>query len=447
MSKGDIIYGIDLGTSNSVVSVYDETTNSPKTVSPLIPSFVSLTEKRAGQEIKNLFAKGKTDNSYQSRFKINMTTSQSGRLSIAASTIVLMECKKYMKHSNKAVITVPAYFDFKQRAATKEAAQKAGIEVVTLINEPTAAALNCREDGLYAVFDLGGGTFDISVVDISDIEADVMYTDGYILGGDDLNAAIVADLQNKLNFKVYRSTPAINNALHPLAESIKLNIQKNRKSVTVDVSKLFPDTSMFSSTVYTLTTDEYKDMVKRVFGTSIFSIERAISSLHLEAEDIEIVLVGGSTYDPYLQELIFEKFPNSCKHELDKDKAVSYGAAIYGKLANEDKLDFISDLTKGVCLVTYNGNVELISPNSKCPCSNRILVSNSEKSNNITLTLVESDGTSYAELGDIVYELKEVEEAGKALVLVTVLVNEDGTLTLRGREALNSERKIQINFI
>lgn len=437
-------YGIDLGTSKTGVAQVQED-GKPRLVSPYFPSIVNLKTREVGDTV----VKKPVTPYVRSSTKINMTTDKVGTEAVASAILILSECKKYMADSSKAVITVPAYFDYSQREATLIAAKKAGIEVLKIINEPTAASLNINYSGVFAVVDLGGGTFDVSLVNKSDNFADVCDSDGYILGGDNLNKRIVSDIYSKCKLPVSLKKTETNMQIERLAESVKISIQKNKKGVNVDLSAAIPELKdHINHSKYTLDSLTYSKFVDEVFGCTINSTKDLIFRNGFDLEDIELVLVGGSTLDPFYIELIEKniKKPLNSLGDFNNEEVVAKGASLYAKAIEYGTAEStLSDLCQGISIETGSGIEPLIRNGTKAPVEIRKLFTNATKSDSILVKLLSSsDDRSFRQLVDIDYELGRTVDARQGLILLILRVNSDGTLNIVIKDGMNEQKSISI---
>jgi molecular chaperone DnaK len=265
------------------------------------------------------------------------------------SAMILQDLKKtaedYLGETvSKAVITVPAYFNDSQRQATKDAGKIAGLEVERIINEPTAAALayglEKKRNEKVAIFDFGGGTFDISILDIVDNVFEVLSTNGDThLGGDDLDAVLInylADQFKKTEGIDLRSDPMAHQRLKEAAEKAKCELS-TQVEATVNLPFITADAKGPKHLQITITRSKFESLVEPVFDRLKGPCHRAIDDAKLKAGEIaEVLLVGGSTRIPKVQEIardIFDKEPNK---SLNPDEVVALGAAIQGAVLAGD---------------------------------------------------------------------------------------------------------------
>ena len=372
----EIILGIDLGTTNSVVS-YLQADGTVKVIpSPegtmTTPSVVSF--KANGEEIVGNAAKRQavTNPDTVSSIKRKMGSAEKVHINCVnkdftpqeISAKILAYMKKYAEANighkvDKAVITVPAYFNDAQRQATKDAGQIAGLDVVRIINEPTAAALayglQTEKSEKILVFDLGGGTFDVSILDIGDGTFEVVSTAGdNKLGGDDWDA-VVADYikaqiksESGLDITDKGSLQRIKEA----AEKAKIELSSSLETVIS-----LPFISMTSAGPvnfeHTLTRAKFQDITRHLLKRCEEPVKRALSDAHMNASQLDqVLLIGGSIRMPAVQELVKQLTGKTPNLSVNPDEAVSIGAAYQGGVVSGDVKDVVlldvTPLTLGI---------------------------------------------------------------------------------------------------
>ena len=372
----EIILGIDLGTTNSVVS-YLQADGTVKVIpSPegtmTTPSVVAF--KANGEEIVGNAAKRQaiTNPDTISSIKRKMGSAEKVHINCVnkdftpqeISAKILAYMKKYAETNighkvEKAVITVPAYFNDAQRQATKDAGQIAGLDVVRIINEPTAAALayglQTEKSEKILVFDLGGGTFDVSILDIGDGTFEVVSTAGdNKLGGDDWDA-VVADYikaQIKIDSGVDITDKGSLQRIREAAEKAKIELSSSLETVVS-----LPFISMTSAGPvnfeHTLTRAKFQDLTRHLLKRCEEPVRRALSDAGMKASELDqVLLIGGSIRMPAVQELVKSLTGKQPNLSVNPDEAVSIGAAYQGGVVSGDVKDVVlldvTPLTLGI---------------------------------------------------------------------------------------------------
>ena len=372
----EIILGIDLGTTNSVVS-YLQADGSVKVIpnpegTMTTPSVVAF--KANGEEIVGNAAKRQavTNPDTVSSIKRKMGTNEKVHINCInkdftpqeISAKILAYMKKYAEANigqpvKKAVITVPAYFNDAQRQATKDAGQIAGLDVVRIINEPTAAALayglENQKSEKVLVFDLGGGTFDVSILDIGDGTFEVISTAGdNRLGGDDWDA-VVADwikAQIKIQSNVEITDKASLQRIKEAAEKAKIELSA---SMTTNIS--LPFIAMTSAGPVNFEIDlsraKFQDLTRHLLKRCEEPVRRALADANMNASQLDqVLLIGGSIRMPAVQELVKTMTGKQPNLSVNPDEAVSIGAAYQGGVVSGDVKDVVlldvTPLTLGI---------------------------------------------------------------------------------------------------
>ncbi|GAA4281997.1 molecular chaperone DnaK [Gaetbulibacter aestuarii] len=413
MSK---IIGIDLGTTNSCVSVMEG--NEPvvipnaegKRTTPSVIAFVEGGEIKVGDPAKrqavtnphntiysikrfmgNKYSESKNE-AERVPYKVVKGDNDTPRVEIEGrkytpqelSAMILQKMKKtaedYLGQDvTRAVITVPAYFNDSQRQATKEAGEIAGLKVERIINEPTAAALaygldKKGEDHKIVVFDFGGGTHDVSVLELGDGVFEVLSTDGDThLGGDDVDEKIInwlADEFNKEESIDLRKDPMSLQRLKEAAEKAKIELSSSTQT-EINLPYITATSSGPKHLVRTLTRSKFEQLIDDLVKRTIAPCEKALKAAGLSKSDIDqIILVGGSTRIPAVQAAVEKFFGKAPSKGVNPDEVVALGAAIQGGVLTGDVKDvLLLDVTPLSLGIETMGNVftKLIEANTTIP--------------------------------------------------------------------------------
>lgn len=401
----EIILGIDLGTTNSVVSYLQPDGKVKVIPNPeghnTTPSVVAF--KASGEEIVGDTAKRQavTNPDTVSSVKRLMGTGQKIHISCVnkdftpqeISAKILAYMKKYAEDNlgqkvSKAVITVPAYFNDAQRQATKDAGQIAGLDVVRIINEPTAAALAYgTETGAnqkILVYDLGGGTFDVSILDIGDGTFEVVSTAGdNHLGGDDWDA-VIADwikAQIKIEYGVDLTDKMAIQRFKEAAEKAKIELSSMLET-TISLPFIGMGSTGPISFETKLTRAKFQDLTKHLLKRTEEPVRRALADAHMTANDLhEVLLIGGSIRMPAVQELVKQLTGKTPNLSVNPDEAVSIGAALQGGVISGDVQDVVLlDVTPLTLGIETMGGVmtPLITRNTTIPTTKSQIFSTAE---------------------------------------------------------------------
>ena len=373
----EIILGIDLGTTNSVVS-YLQADGKVKVIpnpegTMTTPSVVAF--KANGEEIVGNAAKRQaiTNPDTVSSIKRKMGTSEKVHVGclnkdftpqeISAKVLAYMKsyAEKNIGHKvDKAVITVPAYFNDAQRQATKDAGKIAGLDVVRIINEPTAAALaygleNSQKSETILVFDLGGGTLDVSILDIGDGTFEVVATSGdNKLGGDDWDNAIAKWIhdQIKAQFNIDINDKMAQQRYKDAAEKAKIELSSSVET-TISLPFIGMNANGPINFEATLTRAKFEELTKDLLYRCEGPIQKAMADAKITPDDLgEVLLIGGSIRMPAVQELVKRYTRKTPNLSVNPDEAVSIGAAIQGGIVSGDVKDVVlldvTPLTLGI---------------------------------------------------------------------------------------------------
>ncbi len=412
------IIGIDLGTTNSCVAVFEG--NEPvviansegKRTTPSVVGFVENGERKVGDPAKRQAITNPKNTVYSIKRFMGETWEQTskeiGRVPYSVvneggyprvdidgrkytpqeiSAIVLQKMKKtaedYLgQEVTEAVITVPAYFSDSQRQATKEAGQIAGLNVKRIVNEPTAAALaygvdKANKDMKIAVFDLGGGTFDISILEFGGGVFEVLSTNGDThLGGDDFDQVIidwlVQEFKNDEGADL-TADPMAMQRLKEAAEKAKIELSSST-STEINLPYIMPVGGVPKHLVKTLTRAKFEQLAHNLIQACLVPCQNAIRDAKLSTSDIdEVILVGGSSRIPAVQTLVKNYFGKEPSKGVNPDEVVAVGASIQGAILNKEGgvgdivlLD-VTPLTLGI--ETMGGVMtKLIEANTTIPC-------------------------------------------------------------------------------
>ena len=499
MSK---IIGIDLGTTNSCVAVLES--GKPKIIENsegdrTTPSVVAYTENETivGQSAKRqavtnpentLYAikrligrkfEGEIKKEAESTpFKIIKSDNGDAWVEVKGEKIapqqisaqVLSKMKKsaedYLGHEVKeAVITVPAYFNDSQRQATKDAGKIAGLEVKRIINEPTAAALafgmdKKTGDQKVAVYDLGGGTFDISIIELAEIDGEkqfeVLSTNGDTsLGGEDFDNVLidylVDEFKKEQNFDLTQDSSAIQR-LKEAAEKAKIELSSNQQT-EINLPYITADSSGPKHLLLKLTRAKLESLVGDLVSKTLKPLEIALKDAKLSNSDIsDVILVGGQTRMPLVQEKVKEFFGKEPRKDINPDEAVAAGAAIQGAVLAGDVTDIllldVTPLTLGI--ETMGGVMTpLIEKNTTIPTNKSQIFSTAEDNQTaVTVNVVQGErkqAKDNKQLG--LFNLDGIPAAPRGMPQIEVSfdIDANGILNVSAKDkATNKEQSITI---
>ena len=419
------IIGIDLGTTNSCVAVFEGSepvviaNSEGKRTTPSVIGFVKDGDRKVGDPAKRQAITNPKNTVYSIKRFMGETYEQSRkeaesmpytvvnengypRVDIEGrkytpqeiSAMVLQKMKKtaedYLgQEVTDAVITVPAYFSDSQRQATKEAGQIAGLNVRRIVNEPTAAALaygvdKANKDMKIAVFDLGGGTFDISILEFGGGVFEVLSTNGDThLGGDDFDQVIINWLADGFKSEEsvdLRKDPMAMQRLKEAAEKAKIELSSST-STEINLPYITAVDGMPKHLVKTLTRSQFEQLAHNLIQACLVPCQKAMADAKLSNSDIdEVILVGGSSRIPAVQELVKNYFGKEPSKGVNPDEVVAVGAAIQGAILNKEEgvgdivlLD-VTPLTLGIETMG-GGMTKLIDANTTIPCKKCEVVS------------------------------------------------------------------------
>lgn len=491
LQKQEMIVGIDLGTTNSLVAIIHPDTKQPVALKefdglslvPSITHFDTSGQITVGDDarkyllkephntifsIKRLMGKSYRDVQNQSSFfsykiiddntegLVKIMVGDKFYSPVELSSFILKELKTRAEHIlktpvTKAVITVPAYFNDAQRQATRDAGKLAGLDVLRIINEPTAASLaygmglKKDETKTIAVYDLGGGTFDISVLRITGGIFEVLSTNGdTYLGGDDFDRQILIHWCKELGITEDELTNH-----KALAQELRL--------VAEEAKKILSTSDEFIGSVaeqeVKLTKARFEDMIRPLVQRTIDSCRNALQDAKLSIREIdEVVMVGGSTRVPLVKESVSSFFKKQVHDSLDPDEVVALGAAVQADILAGNNKDFllldITPLSLGI--ETMGGLMDvLISRNSKIPLkAGRQYTTQKDGQGSMRISVYQGER-------DLVKDNRKLAEfnltgipgmpAGLPKVEVSFLVNADGILVVKAKEIRSGvEQSIEV---
>src|SRR5216110_3231579 len=498
MSK---IIGIDLGTTNSVVAVMEA--GEPVVIAnqeggrttPSVVAFAKSGERLAGQVAKRQAVTNAENTVYSIKrfmgrkydevneemkmvpYKVTRSSNGDARIEINGkefsppeiSAMILQKLKTaaedYLGQKvDKAVITVPAYFNDSQRQATKDAGRIAGLEVLRIINEPTAAALayglEKKGTGTIAVYDLGGGTFDISVLEIGDGVFEVKSTNGdTFLGGEDFDARIVNWLADKFKEKENIDLRTDRLALQRLKEAAEKAKIELSSAATTEINQPFITARMEGGTttplhlVETLTRADLEKLVDDLIERTIEPCKKALKDAGIDAKDIaDVVLVGGMTRMPRVRERVKEFFGREPHTGVNPDEVVAMGAAIQAGVLQGDVKDvLLLDVTPLSLGIETLGGVftRMIDRNTTIPTKKSQVFSTAEDNQNaVTIRVFQGEREMAADnkvLGQ--FDLMGIPPAPRGMpqIEVTFDIDANGIVNVSAKDkATGKEQQIRI---
>lgn len=496
IKKEDYIIGIDLGTTNSLVAIIDQSTGKPKAIpgkdnEVIVPSIIYLNptgEILVGNDAKpflitdpantifsvkrlmgksykdvaekeSLFSYKIIDDNTESLVKIK--SGDKFYTPIELSSFILKELKQRAEKAlnatiTKTVITVPAYFNDAQRQATRDAGKLAGLDVLRIVNEPTAASLayglglNQEEQKTIAVYDLGGGTFDISILRIHNGIFEVLSTHGDThLGGDDFDKTIVNYwLDNKLELReLIKNHPSLIQNLRLMAEDAKKQLSANNSFE----SHLIYENSNIELKINRV---KFEQMIQPIVSKTIDSCKQAMKDAGLQNADIdEVVMVGGSTRVNLVKEAVKKFFEKTVLDDsINPDEVVALGAAVEADILAGNRKDIllldVTPLSLGI--ETLGGLMDVIIPrNSKVPqrAARQYTTSKDGQSNlRISIYQGERDNVEFnRKLGEFHLTGVPGMPAGMPKIEISFMLDADGILKVSAKELRSGvEQKIDV---
>lgn len=491
LQQEEMIVGIDLGTTNSLVAIIHPETKKPLALkehdsSSLVPSIVHFSDHgeiivgdaakqyletdpqntifsakrlmgKSYNDIKNnagFFTYKVIDDDTESLVKVQVGNKFYSPIEL--SSFILKELKERAEHIlktpvTKAVITVPAYFNDAQRQATRDAGKLAGLDVLRIVNEPTAASLayglglNKDEEKTIAVYDLGGGTFDISILKITGGVFEVLSTNGdTYLGGDDFDHAIVNYWlqQNGLSTDELKTNKI-------LAQSLRLRAEAAKKYLSNNANY----SSQLNGDNLSITKATFESLIQPFIDKTIDCCKNALKDANLTAKDIEtVVMVGGSTRVPAVKNAVSNFFKQPVNDSVDPDEVVALGAAVQADiLAGNNKEFLLLDITPlSLGIETMGGLMDVLIPrNSKIPTKvGRQYTTQKDGQSGMRISVFQGER-------DLVKDNRKLAEfnlsnipgmpAGLPKVEVSFLINADGILVVKAKELRSGvEQSIEV---
>ncbi len=494
------VIGIDLGTTNSCVAVVDngqpavipntggyKTTPSMFAISQDGKRLVGHLAKR--QAITNskatIFAAkrliGRRFDSAEVQKSIDLCPyeivrgpNDDPRVKIGGKTftcpeiagIILREMKRVAEEYlgepvQEAVITVPAHFNDTQRQCTKDAGKIAGLEVLRIINEPTAAAMaygmGRREDETIVVYDLGGGTFDISILELSEGVIEVLGTSGNtFLGGEDLDRRVVAHLvewfQQDQGIDLRTDTMALQR-LKDAAEKAKCDLSQ-RETTEINLPFIASDAEGPRHLNYTLTRDTLEGLVGDIIEGTLKSVRQCMEDADVKVENIDqVILVGGQTRMPMVQRVVTEFFGMRPHKGVNPDEVVALGAAIQGSNLVDDSHDqLLLDVTPlSLGIGTYGGHfARLIERNTTVPVSkSHVFTTTRDNQSAVKIRVLQGESDTALEndlLGEFVLQGIRPAPKGEPEIEVNFDIDANGIVSASARDlATGQEQSITVN--
>ena len=493
------IIGIDLGTTNSCVAVMEGNqptviiNNEGQRTTPSVVAFTEGGERKIGNPAKRQAITNPKNTVFSIKrfmgesydqvtkeiervpYSVVRGENNAARVEIDGrqytpqeiSAMILQKMKKtaedYLRQPvTEAVITVPAYFSDSQRQATKEAGKIAGLDVKRIVNEPTAAALAFGLDKMnksmkVAVFDLGGGTFDISIMDLGDGLFEVMSTNGDThLGGDDFDHKIIEWLASEFASENggadLTKDPMALQRLKEAAEKAKIELS-NQTSTEINLPYIMPVDGVPKHLVKTLTRAKFEQLCDDLFQRTLVPCRQALADAHLTAGQIdEVLLVGGSSRIPKVQELVKEFFGKEPNKSVNPDEVVAIGAAIQGGVLAGDVKDVILyDVTPLSLGIETLGGVmtKLINSNTTIPVSKSQVFSTAmDNQPSVEIKVLQGErpmAKDNKQLG--LFHLDGIAPAPRGIpqIEVTFDIDADGILNVSAKDkATGKEQKIRI---
>lgn len=385
-------------------------------------------------------------------------------ISASILTKLANDASKFLNQKiEKAVITVPAYFNDSQRLATKDAGSIAGLEVLRIINEPTAAALayglNKKKNEIVLIFDLGGGTFDVSILEVGDDVFEVLSTSGDThLGGDDFDQAIVEYILNDFNVKEGIDLSKDKEALQRIieaAERAKVELSSSQVThIKIPFIALDFTTKLPKNIDIKFTRTKFESLIHKLLSKCMDPVDNALNDAKLKKNDIDqVVLVGGSTRIPAVRTLLTQKLNKSLNESVNPDEVVALGAAIQGGvLAGEIKDLILLDVTPLSLGVETVGSVmtPIIPRNTKIPTKqSEIFSTSSDYQTSVEIHVLQGERPFVQDNKSLgIFKLEGIPPAlkGASKIEVKFMLNAEGMLSVIAKDEKSGiEQSIQIS--
>jgi molecular chaperone HscA len=478
LQQAEMIVGIDLGTTNSLVAIIHPETKQPTALkefdgTSIVPSVVHFdaygnvevgerakpflesdpkntifsAKRLMGKSYKDIqthqdfFAYKVIDDNTESLVKVQVENKFYSPIEL--SSFILEELKNRAEHIlktpvTKAVITVPAYFNDAQRQATRDAGKLAGLDVLRIINEPTAASLayglglNPTEEKTIAVYDLGGGTFDISILRIANGIFEVLSTNGdTYLGGDDLDRAIIEYWMKQWSLDNLDQHKELKQQLRLAAEKAKIHLSNN------DIFE-----TEFAGEKIAITKEIFENLVQPIINRTMDCCVNAMKDAGLQVADINTVLmVGGSTRVPLVKKTVGAFFNQEVNDSVNPDEVVALGAAVQADiLAGNNQSMLLLDITPlSLGIETMGGLMDVLLPrNSKIPTkAGRQYTTQKDGQSGIQIAVYQGERDLVKDnrkLGEFTLTGIPAMPAGLPKVDVSFLINADGILQVSAKE-------------
>ena len=488
LQQNEIIVGIDLGTTNSLVAFIHPETGKPVALkeqgtSSLVPSIVHFGENgqiTVGEGAKKFLVTDPANTIFSAKRLMGKTYNEVGQkagnfayrifeeegwqvkvqagdkfyTAVELSSFILKELKNAAEHIlktpvNKAVITVPAYFNDAQRQATRDAGKLAGLDVLRIVNEPTAASLaygfglNKEARKLIAVYDLGGGTFDISILRIANGIFEVLSTNGdTYLGGDDIDAAIA-------EYWVMD---------YGLDKNEEGNMHRQVLRLKAEEAKKLLSTKDIYETTYNgirigLNKEKLETILKPLIDKTVLCCANAVKDAHIETGAIdEIIMVGGSTRIPLVKQRVSDFFGKTVNESIDPDEVVALGAALQADILAGNRKDLLLlDITPlSLGLETMGGLMDVLLPrNTKIPSkASRQYTTYKDGQSGISISVYQGERDLVKDnrmLASFILKGIPAMPAGLPKVEISFLINADGILVVNAKETRSGmEQSIEV---